>query len=95
MRNLLRVVNIPVRLIKQATHATPHFMSVSRYLSHGDDPYNQCAQRSDLPAEALLVDPVHYNEYFGPQADPAEGVGRGVDDAIADLPPSDETPDFC
>ena len=74
-------------------------MSINRYLTHGDDPYNQCAQRSDLPAEDLLIDSADFNNWFGPHLsdeEHADNVSRGVYEALRDLPSdTEEVSDSC
>ncbi|ABL64805.1 hypothetical protein [Chlorobium phaeobacteroides] len=65
-RTLLRVVNIPVKLVTNAGHAQPWFMADSRYLSHGDDPYNALT-RSTPPyaADELFIDQARFDAWFG------------------------------
>lgn len=73
LRALLRVVNIPVKLLGVVTHAQPWFMADDRYLDHGDDPYN-ILLRADppVPMAEVLINGTTYNEWFGPGASDAQ-----------------------
>lgn len=65
-RALLRAVNIPVKLVANAGHAQPWFMSEGRYLSHGDDPYNALTRSvPPYPAAELLIDKATFDAWFG------------------------------
>jgi hypothetical protein len=71
LQALLRVVNIPVKLVISAGHAQPWFMADSRYLSHGDDPYNALTKATPpIPAAQILIDQPKFDSWFGP------GVGE-------------------
>ncbi|GAA4466657.1 hypothetical protein GCM10023189_49120 [Nibrella saemangeumensis] len=80
LRTLLRVVNIPVKLVKPGGHAQPWFMADSQYLSHGDDPYNQLTKATPpIPAGELLIDQTKYDAWFGDAVsadDRGNNVGR-------------------
>jgi len=80
LRAVLRVVNIPVKLVTNAGHAQPFFMSDSRYLSHGDDPYNQLSKATPpMPASLLLIDQATFDAWFGAgvsDADKSNNIGR-------------------
>jgi hypothetical protein len=80
LRALLRVVNIPVKLVTHAGHAQPWFMADGAYLSHGDDPYNQLTKATPpFPAVEILTDAATFDSWFGaavPAADQANNVGR-------------------
>jgi hypothetical protein len=68
LRALLRIMNIPVKLIVvgDPRHALPWFMADSRYLTHGDDPYNQLVKATPpFPAVEILIDQVKYDTWFG------------------------------
>ena len=91
LRALLRVVNIPVKLVTNAGHAQPWFMSESRYLSHGDDPYNALTKATPpMPASEIPIDQAKFNAWFGAgisDADKANNVGRRTRElAITYLP---------
>lgn len=80
LRALLRVVNIPVRLMVAARHTQPWFMADGRYLTHGDDPYDALAKATPpFPAEELLIDQATYDAWFGPavsDTDQSNNIGR-------------------
>jgi hypothetical protein len=80
LRAVLRVINIPARLVRAGAHATSHFISEGRYLSHGDDPYNALTRCSPpYPARELLIDQARFDAWFGPAVPDAEksrNVGR-------------------
>lgn len=80
LRALLRVINIPVKLITNAGHAQPWFMADSRYLSHGDDPYNQLTKATPpIPAGMILIDQAKFNSWFGPgvsETNKSSNIGR-------------------
>lgn len=80
LRALLRVINIPVKLVTHAGHAQPWFMADGRYLSHGDDPYNALTKATPpFPAGELLVDPAKFDAWFGPgvsATDQENNIGR-------------------
>ena len=86
---VLRVVNIPVKEVGAHGHAFPYFMSEGKYLSHGDDPYNQTMRSTPLiPIEELLIDETTYDAWFGPSV-PSEvsNIGRTTKElAIKYLP---------
>ena len=91
LRALLRVVNIPVKLVTNAGHAQPWFMADSRYLSHGDDPYNALTKATPpIPAAQILIDQAKFNSWFGPgvsETDKSNNIGRRTRElAITYLP---------
>jgi len=94
LRSVLRAVNIPVAYVRRCDHAMPHFLHEDLYLSHGDDPYNRCAKRDDLPARNLLIDQATFERYFSGAHD-CDNVGKGVRDATAGLPVLPDLPDSC
>ena len=83
LREVLRVVNIPVKNAPAGGHALPYFISESKYLSHGDDPYNWNIRSSSIPIEELFIDQATYNAWYGPNI-PSEkqrqNVGRQSDE---------------
>jgi hypothetical protein len=91
LRALLRVVNIPVKLVTNAGHAQPWFMADARYLSHGDDPYNQLTKATPpFPAAEILIDQAKFDTWFGAgvaDADKSNNIGRRTRElAITYLP---------
>lgn len=91
LRALLRVVNIPVKLVTNAGHAQPWFMTEGRYLSHGDDPYNALSKSTPpFPAAELLIDQAKFDAWFGPGVSSTgkqNNVGRRTRElAIVHLP---------
>ncbi|GAB3321218.1 hypothetical protein GCM10027299_15380 [Larkinella ripae] len=67
LRALLRVVNIPVKLVSTAGHAQPWFMADGHYLSHGDDPYSRLVKQGNppVPAGQLLISQTLFDQWFG------------------------------
>jgi hypothetical protein len=66
LRALLRAINIPVKLVTNAGHAQPWFMADGRYLSHGDDPYNQLTRATPpIPAGEIPIDQATFDAWFG------------------------------
>lgn len=91
LRALLRVINIPVKLVSNAGHAQPWFMADARYLSHGDDPYNQLTRAvPPIPPDQILIDQATFDSWFGAgvsAADKASNIGRRTRElAISYLP---------
>ncbi|HEX8694734.1 MAG TPA: hypothetical protein VF746_20075 [Longimicrobium sp.] len=80
LRALLRVLNVPARLVTAGGHAIPHFVSEGRYLTHGDDPYNALTRCTPpYPAGELLIDQARFDAWFGagvPDAQKSNNVGR-------------------
>jgi hypothetical protein len=80
LRALLRVINIPVKLVTNAGHAQPWFMADSRYLSHGDDPYNALTKATPpIPAGEILIDQAKFDAWFGAgvsNTDKSNNIGR-------------------
>lgn len=82
IRLMLRTVNIPVKMEVRARHAMPWFMREQRYLSHGDDPYNELIKRTPpIPAGKMLIDAAKFESWFGPDVSEQvrkANVGRRV-----------------
>ena len=80
LRALLRVINIPVKLVTNAGHAQPWFMADSRYLSHGDDPYNQLTKATPpIPAGEIPINQTKFDAWFGAgvsETDKGNNIGR-------------------
>jgi hypothetical protein len=78
---VLRTVNIPVRYVVVEEHATPYFPTESKYLSHGDDPYNSywSPASPSVPISELLIDQATFNAWFAPTLSSSQrlaNVGR-------------------
>lgn len=91
LRAVLRTINIPAAYRKAHLHGVPHFTSIDRYMSHGDDPYGRLSKSTDpFPAEALLIDHTTFQKWFGPGVPDSEAennVGRKVAElAVEHLP---------
>src|SRR5574341_315047 len=91
LRALLRVINIPVKLVTNAGHAQPWFVADSQYLSHGDDPYNRLSTAiPPIPAATILIDQAKFDSWFGlgvSETDKLNNIGRRpVELAITYLP---------
>jgi hypothetical protein len=82
LRDILRIVNIPVEYRTVAGHATPYFPTEQVYLSHGDDPYNALVNGRFPPlpgSDELLIDVATWESWFGdavPAAEKVAGIGR-------------------
>lgn len=64
--SILRNLNIPVRYINKAGHATPQFTVDNLFLSHGDDPYNNFYNRKPaIHPKELLLDEQIWETWFG------------------------------
>jgi hypothetical protein len=79
LRDLLRVINIPVDYVNVAGHATPSFPSEGLFLSHGDDPYSRILQGfGPLPTNAeILIDKPTWTRWFDIPS-PRENIARQV-----------------
>lgn len=91
LRVLLRAVNVPVKLVTNGGHAQPWFMAESRYLSHGDDPYNALSKATPpIPAAELTIDQAKFDAWFGAgvsNTDKGNNIGRRpVELALVYLP---------
>ncbi len=91
LRALLRTINIPAKLVTNAGHAQPWFMADARYLSHGDDPYNQLTKATPpIPAAEILIDQAKFDSWFGAgvgDTDKSNNIGRRTRElAVAYLP---------
>ncbi|KQM75655.1 hypothetical protein [Xylophilus sp. Leaf220] len=75
MSHLLRMANVPVIKGYACDHALPHFSSIGRWLSHGDDPYPLKYHPEIDPAQ-LLIDEATHQAWFGPEADACGNIGR-------------------
>ena len=77
LREVLRVVNIPVKNAPARRHALPYFMSDDKYLSHGDDPYNWNTKNIPFPIEELFINQRTYDAWFGSKVpQKVNNVGR-------------------
>lgn len=69
LRNVLRVVNIPVTMARHPAHAHAmvEFPSLGLYLSHADDPYDPSVYTIDpFDMDDLLIDRSTFQAWFGP-----------------------------
>jgi hypothetical protein len=76
---MLRVLNIPVREEGNLCgHYAPHFPTVDRYLSHGDDPYDAVIRDDPgVLGEELLIDGATFADWFqGSSTTACDNVGR-------------------
>ncbi|MBD3352863.1 MAG: hypothetical protein GF364_15370, partial [Candidatus Lokiarchaeota archaeon] len=80
LKYVLKTVNIPVyRKTSCDGHSLPFFPTIGKFLTHGDDPYNQLITTSYVPGEELLVDYSKFDELFPESGDPeGENVGRST-----------------
>ncbi len=91
LRAVMRAINIPVKLVTNAGHAQPWFMADSRYLSHGDDPYNALTKATPpMPASEIPIDQAKFDSWFGAgvsDTDKLNNIGRRTRElAITYLP---------
>jgi hypothetical protein len=96
LKVVLRAVNIPVDIAHKPddtlAHAVPAFPSLGRFLTHGDDPYNQLVRTAlpSYPGTELLVTTSRFDALLGagvPAADQARHVGvRTIELAETHLP---------
>jgi hypothetical protein len=83
LRAVLRTVNLPITLVTipscdDGVHATPHFLTEGRYLSHGDDPYSRY-DGAPFPGLDLMIDESTFADWFGstlPKEVACKNVGR-------------------
>ena len=81
LREVLRVVNIPVKNAPARGHALPYFMSEGKYLSHGDDPYSWNTKNIPFPIKELFINESTYNAWFGSSVpENVNNVGRRIKD---------------
>ena len=65
LKNVLRAINIPVRVPFICGHAEVQFVSEGKFMDHGDDPYNSTYTNSQCSADHLLLDTETFVERFG------------------------------
>lgn len=105
LRCVLRTINIPATLAERPStashrHALPHFPSVDRFLSHGDDPYNRNV-RSALPnysGELLLITGARFNEWFSDavsETQQRKNIGRRLDELTLEHLPLELLRNHC
>jgi hypothetical protein len=99
LRALLRVINIPVKLVTNAGHAQPWFMADSQYLSHGDDPYNQLTTATPpMPASEIPIDQTKFDSWFGTgvnDTDKLNNIGRRTRELAIDYLPNYVLNRYC
>lgn len=61
---ILRAATIPVQPIWVCGHELAYFISVNKYLDHGDDPYSQVVRASASPVLSVLIDESTYKLRF-------------------------------
>lgn len=65
LKNVLRAINIPVRVPFICGHSEVQFVSEGKFMDHGDDPYNSTYTESQCSADHLLIDTATFVERFG------------------------------
>ncbi len=65
LKNVLRAINIPVRVPYICGHAEVQFPTEDKFMDHGDDPYNSAYTSSQCGADHLLIDSETFIERFG------------------------------
>lgn len=89
LRMCLRTLNIPVKLEIKAGHALPNFVSIQRYLTHGDDPYNRIFKdEHNISASRLLINQSTWNNWFGSGSNHDNNVGRQVRELALEFLPN-------
>ena len=82
IKDVLRAVNIPVRLAYNCEHAEILFVSEDAYMTHGDHPYNSAFRSSGCSTDYLLLDRPQWERLFGP------GQVNHQDPTLCDATPS-------
>jgi hypothetical protein len=67
IKDVLRAINIPVRVPFICEHAEMAFVSEGLFVDHGDNPYNSNYTGSQCGADHLLIDAATFAERFGRQ----------------------------
>lgn len=65
LKDVLRAINIPVRVPFICEHAEVQFISEGKFMDHADDPYNSTYTNSQCSAEHLLLDADTFLGRFG------------------------------
>jgi hypothetical protein len=65
MKDVLRAINIPVRIPFICGHAEVQFLSEGKFLDHADNPYNSNYTQSACGPDHLLLDTETFVERFG------------------------------
>ncbi len=94
LRTVLRSANLPVQIVQPqgVSHSLPVFPAIGRFMTHGDDPYNQLTTSAlpNVPPEELLVGTDRFEPLFGsavPLASRRRNVGvRTAELALRHLP---------
>ena len=78
--HVLKAINLPVKRVYAGSvspvclHNTPYFMTIDKYLSHGDDPYDRTAANDPpLPGTEFLISAAKFNTWFPPKAQDPNG----------------------
>lgn len=77
--NILRAVNIPVRIILICGHAVVYFMRDGMYMDHGDNPYSSAFKKSGAGINHLLINEATYLKWFGNNHDNHDAKTPGCD----------------
>lgn len=65
LRNVLKTVNIPVKLLQFGNHFQVFFPTEGKYLSHADDPYKVQVKTAGYPIEFVMLESQEYVDIFG------------------------------
>lgn len=66
VKDVLRAINIPVRVPFMCNHAQIVFPSEGRFVDHGDNPYSLRNAGSQCPVSHLLLDEATFSDLYGP-----------------------------
>lgn len=70
-------MNITVKPEVETGHALSSFISINRFLTHGDDPYNCFFKYStEIQNEELMISQSKFNEWFTSNPNPDDNIGR-------------------
>jgi hypothetical protein len=78
--HVLKAINLPVKRVYAGSvspiclHNTTYFMTIDKYLSHGDDPYDRVSSNDPpLPGGELLIPSWQFSSWFPPKAQDPNG----------------------
>jgi hypothetical protein len=78
--HVMKAINMPVKhvydgSVPQCLHNSPYFMTIDRYLSHGDDPYDQLVKNDpQIPGDQILIPGWEFAAWFPPKAQDPNGL---------------------
>ena len=76
LKGILRLMNVPCQPYHKG-HSFPHFMTLNKYLSHGDDPYTHLFKYSNvIPTHELFISEAIFNEWIASVSNYHSNVGR-------------------